>query len=76
MPIRWRSALTTRLFDHVSGTQYLSATIGQIRYFSIPRVGLPDGRCRADGVRRLVTIPGSIRWRCPARRWSTRAARS
>ena len=34
-------AVTTRLFDHVSGTQYLSATIGQIRYFSIPRVGLP-----------------------------------
>jgi LPS-assembly protein len=34
-------ALTTRLFDTVSGTQYLSATIGQIRYFSIPRVGLP-----------------------------------
>ena len=35
-------ALTTRLFDTVSGTQYLSATIGQIRYFSIPRVGLPE----------------------------------
>jgi LPS-assembly protein len=34
-------AVTTRLFDHVSGTQYLSATIGQIRYFSIPQVGLP-----------------------------------
>ena len=34
-------AMTTRLFDTVSGTQYLSATIGQIRYFSIPRVGLP-----------------------------------
>ncbi|MDP9087287.1 MAG: LPS assembly protein LptD [Pseudomonadota bacterium] len=33
-------ALTTRLFDTVSGTQYLSATVGQIRYFSIPRVGL------------------------------------
>jgi LPS-assembly protein len=36
-------ALTTRLFDTVSGTQYLSATIGQIRYFSIPRVDLPPG---------------------------------
>ena len=34
-------AVTTRLFDTVSGTQYLSATVGQIRYFSIPRVGLP-----------------------------------
>ncbi len=35
-------AVTTRLFDTISGTQYLSATIGQIRYFSIPRVGLPS----------------------------------
>jgi LPS-assembly protein len=35
-------ALTTRLFDNVSGTQYLSATIGQIRYFTIPKVGLID----------------------------------
>src|SRR5882757_1784385 len=34
-------AVTTRLFDNVTGTQYLSATVGQIRYFSIPRVGLP-----------------------------------
>jgi LPS-assembly protein len=34
-------AVTTRLFDTVSGTQYLSATVGQIRYFSIPRVQLP-----------------------------------
>ncbi len=34
-------AMTTRLFDTVSGTQYLSATIGQIRYFSIPQVQLP-----------------------------------
>jgi LPS-assembly protein len=35
-------ALTTRLFDHVSGAQYLSATLGQIRYFSVPRVTLPE----------------------------------
>ncbi|HEX9403397.1 MAG TPA: LPS assembly protein LptD, partial [Steroidobacteraceae bacterium] len=35
-------ALTTRLFDHVSGAQYLSATVGQIRYFSTPKVGLPE----------------------------------
>jgi LPS-assembly protein len=35
-------AMTTRLFDTVSGTQYLAATVGQIRYFSIPRVGLPQ----------------------------------
>ena len=34
--------LTTRLFDQNSGAQYLSATIGQIRYFSIPRVTLPE----------------------------------
>jgi len=34
-------ALTTRLFDHDSGAEYLSATIGQIRYLSLPRVGLP-----------------------------------
>ena len=34
--------LTTRLFDQSSGAQYLSATIGQIRYFSIPRVTLPS----------------------------------
>jgi len=44
-------AVTTRLFDTVSGTQYLSATIGQIRYFSIPRVGLPD----------VVTLSTTIR---------------
>jgi LPS-assembly protein len=43
-------ALTTRLFDTVSGTQYLSATVGQIRYFSIPRVGL------AQNVTSLSTI--------------------
>ena len=34
--------VTTRLFDQSSGAQYLSATIGQIRYFSIPRVTLPE----------------------------------
>ncbi len=34
--------LTTRLFDQSSGAQYLSATIGQIRYFSLPRVTLPE----------------------------------
>jgi LPS-assembly protein len=36
------TAVTTRLFDQVSGAQYLSATIGQIRYFSIPQVTLPE----------------------------------
>ncbi len=34
--------LTTRLFDAVSGAQYLSATVGQIRYLSIPRVSIPE----------------------------------
>jgi LPS-assembly protein len=40
--------LTTRLFDQVSGAQYLSATIGQIRYFSIPRVTLPEDALLSD----------------------------
>ncbi len=34
-------ALTTRLFDQTSGQQFLSATLGQIRYFEVPRVSLP-----------------------------------
>jgi LPS-assembly protein len=34
--------LTTRLLDTASGTQYLSATLGQIRYITIPRVTLPE----------------------------------
>jgi LPS-assembly protein len=51
-------ALTTRLFDHVSGAQYLSATIGQIRYFSVPRVGLPEQNFLQSSGDRVVTIPG------------------
>jgi LPS-assembly protein len=51
-------ALTTRLFDHVSGAQYLSATIGQIRYFSVPRVGLPDQALLASAGQTVVTLPG------------------
>jgi LPS-assembly protein len=51
-------ALTTRLFDTVSGAQYLSATIGQIRYFTIPRVGLPDNALSETSGETLVTIPG------------------
>jgi LPS-assembly protein len=51
-------ALTTRLFDTTSGTQYLSATIGQIRYFSIPRVGLPEVAALQSSGQTLVTIPG------------------
>jgi LPS-assembly protein len=49
-------AVTTRLFDTVSGTQYLSATIGQIRYFSIPRVGLPED---------VLSLPAAIRNQYP-----------
>jgi LPS-assembly protein len=51
-------ALTTRLFDHVSGAQYLSATIGQIRYFSTPKVGLPEQATAAASALALVTVPG------------------
>ena len=36
------AGLTTRLFDSISGAQYLTATIGQIRYLSIPRVTIPE----------------------------------
>jgi LPS-assembly protein len=51
-------ALTTRLFDHVSGAQYLSATIGQIRYFSIPQVGLPADPFAQSAGLTVVTVPG------------------
>jgi LPS-assembly protein len=51
-------AMTTRLFDTVSGTQYLSATIGQIRYFSIPRVQLPeDVVALSQGIRTINGVP-------------------
>jgi LPS-assembly protein len=50
-------ALTTRLFDTVSGAQYLSATVGQIRYFSIPRVGLPETALLQSSGQTVVTIP-------------------
>jgi LPS-assembly protein len=50
-------ALTTRLFDTVSGTQYLSATVGQIRYFSIPRVGLPEMALLQSSGQTVVAIP-------------------
>jgi LPS-assembly protein len=51
-------ALTSRLFDHVSGAQYLSATIGQIRYFTIPRVGLPEDLALSSVGATVVTVPG------------------
>ena len=51
-------ALTTRLFDHLSGAQYLTATIGQIRYFAVPRVGLPADVAADSTGQTLVTVPG------------------
>jgi LPS-assembly protein len=51
-------AVTSRLFDHVSGAQYLSATIGQIRYFTIPRVALPEDLALSTAGATLVTVPG------------------
>jgi len=35
------AGITTRLFDQNSGQQLLAATLGQIRYFEVPKVGLP-----------------------------------
>jgi len=55
-------ALTTRLFDTVSGTQYLSATLGQIRYITVPKVTLPEyleqESTAISGAQTLVTVPG------------------
>jgi LPS-assembly protein len=49
------AAVTTRLFQQSSGQQLLSATLGQIRYFEIPRVTLP---CQiAYGEVPQVTLP-------------------
>ncbi len=50
--------LTTRLFSQASGTQYLSATIGQIRYFELPRVLLPRRSPRPCPGRLFLTLPG------------------
>ena len=50
--------LTTRLFSQASGTQYLSATIGQIRYFELPRVLLPEEITQTLPGQTLLTLPG------------------
>ncbi len=50
--------LTTRLFNESSGAQYLSATIGQIRSFSVPRVYLPDELTQTLPGQTLTTLPG------------------
>src|ERR1019366_6247103 len=49
--------LTTRLFDTVSGAQYLSATIGQIRHFSIPRVTIPEYIVQQETGLPLAVLP-------------------
>ncbi len=35
------AGVTTRLYEQSTGAQYLSATLGQTRYFKTPRVALP-----------------------------------
>lgn len=50
--------LTTRLFDHDTGAQYLSATLGQIRYFTVPRVGLQEEFDPAVAAQAATTLPG------------------
>ncbi|MGP8166975.1 MAG: LPS-assembly protein LptD [Steroidobacteraceae bacterium] len=50
--------LTTRLFNESSGAQYLSATIGQIRSFIVPRVYLPDESTQTLPGQTLTTLPG------------------
>jgi LPS-assembly protein len=35
------AGVTTRLFDQNTGQQLLAGTLGQVRYFSVPKVGLP-----------------------------------
>ena len=41
--------VTTRLFNQATGQQYLSATLGQLHYFSAPRVALPCQVISASG---------------------------
>jgi LPS-assembly protein len=46
--------VTSRLFDADSGTQFLSATFGQIYYFKNPQVHLPDEPVRDRGTSDFV----------------------
>jgi LPS-assembly protein len=50
--------LTTRLFSQTTGAQYLSATIGEIHYFTLPRVLLPDEITQTLPGQTLTTVPG------------------
>ncbi|HUY83511.1 MAG TPA: LPS assembly protein LptD, partial [Steroidobacteraceae bacterium] len=46
--------VTTRWFDAATGRQYLSATLGQTRYFTVPRVTLPGEPAIANAASNLV----------------------
>jgi LPS-assembly protein len=50
--------MTTQLFSQTTGAQYLSATIGQIRYFTMPRVFLPEQITQTLPGQTLGTLPG------------------
>jgi LPS-assembly protein len=50
--------MTTQLFSQTTGAQFLSATIGQIRYFTMPRVTLPDQITQTLPGQTLATLPG------------------
>jgi LPS-assembly protein len=50
--------LTSRLFNESTGTQYLSATVGEIRYFTLPRVLLPNEITQTLPGQTLPTLPG------------------
>ncbi len=52
------AAMTTRLFNQSTGEQYLSATLGQIRYFTLPRVLLPEEITQTLPGQTLITLPG------------------
>jgi LPS-assembly protein len=49
---------TTRLFDHISGAQYLSATVGQIRY--LPFRGWVCPRMPAQSTGLSVVTPAAV----------------
>ena len=50
--------LTSRLFNESTGAQYLSATLGEIRYFTLPRVLLPNQITQTLPGQTLPTLPG------------------
>lgn len=57
--------LSTRLLDPASGRQLLQATLGQVRYFSAPRVGLPGEpppRASASDLVGEISVAAIGRW--------------